>query len=200
MDMRISDLSGPTAFACLLSLLTVSACGQSVPQSKTSAASVKPEAVVAGFYKEVLARHPIADMGDRKVFGPYLSKDLLRRFDDNAACFEDWTRQNPGTTDKPPFDQLEYGVYSGSSERSNPQTFHIEKVEPGKDGSSRVYVKLTYAEATFKLVWDVAAVVVRENGRPVVDDVIYLKDNDDPEGGRLSELLAGECKGPRWGG
>src|SRR5207247_2610864 len=114
------------------------------------------------------------------------------------ACFEDWVRQNPGTTDKPPFGELEYGVYSGSDERSNPQTFHIEKTESGKDGSSRVYVKLTYAEPTFKLLWQVAAVVVREKGQPVVDDVIYLKDNDLPEDGRLSDLLAGGCNGPHW--
>jgi hypothetical protein len=197
--MTISDLSAPVRFACLLLLLTVSACGQAAPSGKPSAASVQPETVVAGFYKEVVARHPIAGPGDLKVFGPYLSKRLLHRFHDNAACFDDWVRQNPGTTDKPPFAELEYGVYSGSDERSNPQTFHIEKTEPGKDGSSRVYVKLTYAEATFKMLWYVAAVVVREEGRPVVDDVIYLKDKDDPEEGRLSELLVDGCKGPRWG-
>ena len=198
--MRIPDLSGPARFACLLSLLTASACGQAVPQSQPSATSVRPDTVVAAFYNEVVARHPIAGMGDPKVFGPYLSKGLLHRFDDNAACFEDWVRRNPGTTDKPPFGQLEMGVYSGGVERSNPQTFHIEKTEPGKDGSSRVYVKLTYAEATFKLLWHVAVVVVREKGRPVVDDVIYLKDDDNPEEGRLSEVLAQECKGPRWAG
>lgn len=197
--MNISDISGPIGIACLLSSLSVSACGQAAPQAKPSAASVEPEAVVAAFYKEVVRRHPIAGMGDRKVFGPYLSKGLLHRFDDNAACFKDWVRRNPGTTDKPPFGQLEYGVYSGSSERSSPQTFHVEKVEPGKDGSSRVYVKLTYAEPSFKLLWHVAAVVMREDGRPVVDDVIYLKDDDMPEEGRLSELLAEGCKGPRWG-
>jgi hypothetical protein len=61
-------------------------------------------------------------------------------------------------------------------------------------------VKLTYAEATFKLLWRVAVVVVREKGRPVVDDVIYLKDDDNPEEWRLSEVLARECKGPRWAG
>ena len=48
-------------------------------------------------------------------------------------------------------------------------------------------------------LWYVAAVVVREKGRPVVDDIIYLKDNDTPEEWRLSELLANGCKGPRWG-
>src|SRR3569623_1197608 len=170
MDMRISDLSRPARFTCLLSLLSASACRQPVPHASRSAAPVQPEAVVAGFYKEVVARHPIAEMGDRKVFGPYLSKALLHRFDDNAACFRDWDRQNPGTTDKPPFAQLEYGVYSGSSERSNPQTFHIEKTEAGKDGTARVYVKLTYAEPMFKLLWHVTAVILSENNPPMIDN------------------------------
>ncbi|MDB5677092.1 hypothetical protein [Sphingomonas bacterium] len=179
----------------------VSACGQAVPQGKPSVPAAQAEATVAGFYKQVVARHPIAGMGDRKVFGPYFSKALLRRFDDNTACFADWYRKNPGTTDKPPFGQLEMGVYSGSDEESTPQAFRIEKTEPGKDGSARVYVKLTYAEPTFKLLWNVAAVVVRENGRAVVDDVIYLRDKDHPDEGRLSQVLLGDgCKGPRWDG
>nr|WP_299850782.1 hypothetical protein [Sphingomonas bacterium] len=61
-------------------------------------------------------------------------------------------------------------------------------------------MKLTYAEPTFKLLWRVAVVVLREKGRPVVDDVIYLKDHDNLDEGRLSEVLAQECKGPRWAG
>jgi len=154
--------------------------------------------MVAKFYTEVVAHQPIAEMGDPKVFGPYFSRALRQRFDDNTACFADWYRQNPGTTEKPPFGQLEMGVYSGSSERSHPQTFRIEKTEAGKDGAERVHVKLTYAEPTFKLRWRVAVVVIRENDRPVVDDVIYLRDRDNPEESRLSEVLLAECKGPRW--
>jgi hypothetical protein len=196
----MSDLSGPVSDVCLLPLLMVSACGQAVPQGKPSVPTAQAEAMVAGFYKEVVARHPIAGMGDPKVFGPYLSKGLLHRFDDYTACFHDWDRQNPGTTDKPPFALLEMGAYSGGEEESNPQTFHVEKTEARKDGSSRVYVKLTYAEPTFKLLWHVTAEVVRENGRPVVDDVIYLKDKDHDEE-RLSQVLAGSgCKGPRYDG
>lgn len=199
--MRISDLPGPVRCVCLLLLLMVSACGQAVAQGAPSVPAAQAEAVVVRLYKEVVARHPIAGMGDRKVFARYFSRGLLRRFDDNAACLSDWYRQNPGTTDKPPFDQLEMGVYSGSDEESTPQTFHVEKTESGKDGSSRVYVKLTYAEPTFKLLWYVAAIVVRENGRPVVDDVIYLRDKDHPDEGRLSRVLAGsECNGPRYSG
>ncbi len=184
----------------LLPLLAISACGQAVSQGKPSVPAAQAEAMVASFYKEAVARQPIAGMGDPKVFGPYFSKGLLHRFDDNTACFADWYRKNPGTTEKPPFGQLEMGVYSGSSERSHPQTFHIEKTESREDGSSRVYVRLTYAEPTFKLLWHVAVVVVRESGRPLVDDVIYLRDKDNPEEYRLSEVLSADCKGPRWDG
>lgn len=199
--MGISNLPGQVRSICLPLLLSVSACGQAVPQGASSVPTGQAEGRVANFYNEVVARHPIAGMGDPKVFRPYLSKTLLRRFDDNTACLSDWYRQNPGTTDKPPFPQLEMGVYSGSDEESSPQTFQIEKTEPGKDGSSHVYVKLSYTEPTFRMLWHVVAIVVRENGQPVVDDVIYLKDKDHPDEGRLSQVLAGSgCKGPRYRG
>jgi hypothetical protein len=155
--------------------------------------------MVASLYKEVVARHPIGGLSDRKTFAPYLSKGLRHRFDDDHACFEDWKRQNPGTTDKPPF-ALELGVFSGENERSEPQAFRIGKTEVEKDSAARVYVDLTHAERAYRLRWSVAAVVVRENGRPVVDDVIYLKDKDQPDEWRLSQALTGAgCKGPRYG-
>ncbi len=196
--MKVSDQSGVLRFVVLPLLLTVSACGQTVPQGKPSVQKTQAEAVVASFYKEVVARQPIAEMGDPKVFAQYISKGLIHRFDDNTACFADWYRKNPGTTDKPPFGQLEMGVYSGSSERSHPRTFDIEKTESREDGSSRVYVKLT--EPTYKMLWHVAVVVVRESGRPLLDDVIYLRDKDNHEEYRLSEVLLADCKGPRWNG
>jgi len=197
--MKISDLSGPVRRFFLLPLLTVAACGQTVPQGKPSVEPPQAEAMVANFYKKVVAHHPIAGMGDPKVFGPYLSERLLHKFDDNRACLADWYRKNPGTSDKPPFGQLEMGVYSGDSEKSEPQTFSIEKVESRDDGSARVYVKLS--QSTFKLSWYVAAVVVRETGRPVVDDVIYVSDKDHSDEGRLSQVLEVDgCKGPRWDG
>lgn len=187
------------ACSCLVSLLAISVCSQAAPPEKPSVPRVQAEAMVARFYKEVVARHPIGGLSDRKTFAPYLSKGLLHRLDDNHACFEDWKRRNPGTSDKPPF-ALELGVFSGENERSEPQTFRIEKTEVEKDGSLRVYVNLSYAERTSRLRWSVAAVVVRENGRPVVDDVIYLKDKDQPEEWRLSQALtAVGCRGPRYG-
>ena len=70
-----------------------------------------------------------------------------------------------------------------------------------KDGSFRVYVRLTWGTPPEKpLIWRVAAIVVRENGHFVVDDVIYLKDKDRDVDSRLSEYLSAGCDGPRWVG
>jgi hypothetical protein len=188
---------------CLLPLLTVLAWGQGAPQGKPSALPNQPDALVSSLYTQVVARHPLGIPygADMKVFAPYLSKTLLHRFDLNNACFADWRRQNPDPSMKPPVGLIESGVFSGGNEEAEPQAFHIEKTESENDGSSRVYVKLTLGAAPDKpLIWYVAAVVVRENGRPVVEDVLFLKDNDREIDSRLSEALAAGCDGPRWVG
>jgi hypothetical protein len=172
---------------CILPLLAVSAWGQAAPQRKPSAPPDLPDAMVASLYKEVVARHPLSTP-DRKVFGPYVSKKLLHLFDADDDCFREWLRQNPDPNLKPSVGLIEEGLFSGSSEKSEPQTFHIEKTESRKDGSYRVRVKLTWEDASNKLAWHVVAVVVRENGRTVVDDVLYLKDNDRDIEYRLSAI------------
>ena len=73
----------------------------------------------------------------------------------------------------------------------------LEKSE--KDGSFCVYVRLTLEEPPPE-IWQVAAVVVQENGHFVVDDVIYLKDENRLVESRLSGYLSGGCDGPRWVG
>lgn len=119
----------------------------------------------------------------------------------NNACFADWRKRSPDPSLKPPVGLIENGLFSGGDEEAQPGSFHIEKTEPGKDGSSRVYVRLTVGDPPDKsLVWDVAAVLVRENGRPVMDDVIYLKDKNNPSDVSLSKLLSDGCNGPRWVG
>jgi hypothetical protein len=184
------------SYICVLPLLAVSAWGQAAPQGKPSAPPNLPDAMVDSLYKEVVARHPLGTP-DRKVFGPYVSKKLLHLFDADDDCFREWLRQNPDPNLKPPVGLIEEGLFSGSSEESEPQAFQIEKTESRKDGSYRVRVKLTWEDSSNKLAWHVVAVVVRENGRPVVDDVLYLKDNDRDIEFRLSELLTRDCKGYR---
>jgi len=178
---------------CVMIFLTAPAWGQAAPQDTQSALPDQADAVVDRFYKEVVVRHPLG-VPDLNVFGPYLSKKLLHRFDLARACFDDWRRDNPDPNLKPPSRFIEDGLFSGTSEQSEPQTFHIEETESRKDGSYRVRVKLTWEDASNKLAWHVVAVVARENGRLVVDDILYLKGNDRDIDARLSKSLTQECR------
>ena len=192
-------------FPLLLLLLTPLALGQAAHQTDPVDPASGPEALVRSLFTQVVVRHPtgIPYGADMKVFTPYLSKTLLHRIDLAIACGKDWYRQHPGPTLKPPFAWLESGLFSGQDERTEPNAFVTEKTEPEKDGSFRVrvYVKLNGGTPPEKpWVWQVAAVVVRENGHFVIDDVIYLKDKYNPVDSRLSEVLSGGCDGPRWVG
>jgi len=184
-----------------LQLVTTLAFGQSAAPGKPSNPTDQPEALVRSIYTEVVARHPLGIPGGAsfKVFAPYLSKALISKIYINIACQDDWDRQNPDPHSKPPF--LEIGLFSGDNLRAEPQAFHIERVQAEKDGSIRVYVKLTHDEAgESPWNWHVAAILVRENSHFVVEDVIYLKDNPQDVDVRLSEYLSQGCDGPRWVG
>jgi hypothetical protein len=166
----------------------------------------QPVALVRSLYQRVVARPPLGMLSgaDWKIFAPYLSKALMHRIDLNIACEEDWHRQYPDPDLKPPV--LEMGLFSGNDEKTEPRTFHIERTESEKDGSFRVYVRLTLGtpHTSSWWVWHVAAILVRENSRLVVDDVIYLKDEKGKLSVdyRLSEALSlsGGCDGTRWVG
>lgn len=136
-----------------------------------------------------------------KVFAPYLSKTLLRRIALARACGNDWYRQHPSPDIKPPFAWLEAGLFSGANERTGPRTFRIERTVSAKEGSFRVYVRLTGGIAPEEpWTWRVADIVIREGGRFVIDDVSYLKDGDQDIEYRLSGVLAKGCKGTHWVG
>jgi hypothetical protein len=158
--------------------------------------------MVQSLYREVVARHPVGipTGADMKIFSPYLSKALLHRIELAIACSADWDRENPDPNLKPDFPWLESGLFSGDDERTEPRTFHVERIQQEKDGSFRVYVRLAWGDPGKLWIWRVAAVVVRENGRFVVDDVIYLKDKDRDDESRLSEYLSSGCDGGRWVG
>lgn len=188
---------------CVLALQFVTALtlGQSARPGKPLSLPNQPEALVRSLYNEVVARHLLGIPGgaDFKIFAPYLSKALLHRIDINVACQDDWGRQNSDPHSKPPF--LEFGLFSGDDLRAEPQAFDVEMVQPEKDGSIRVYVKLSHDEpGEIPWTWHVAPVLVREKGRLVVDDVIFLKDRPQDVDVRLSEYLSQGCDGPRWVG
>jgi hypothetical protein len=178
----------------LLPLLTAWAIGQPVTN--------QPEAVVRSLYHEVVVRHPVGipHGADWKIFAPYLSEPLLHRIDLAHDCARDWNRQNQGRILKAPFGWGEAGLFSGGDEKASPGDFQIERAQAEKDGSFRVDVKLTFRPSDGPGSWRVEAVVVRENGRLVVDDVLYLKDKGGDVESRLSEVLSAGCSGPRWVG
>jgi hypothetical protein len=189
-------------FLLLLQITTPLAFGQAAHQTEPASPANRPEALVRSLYTQVVARHPIGvpEGEDMKFFAPYLSKVLLHRMDLAIACVNDWYRQNPEPHLKPELGWLELGPFSGDNERASPQTYLIERTQSEKDGSFRVYVRLTRAYPEGRpSIWRIAAIVIRENGHFVVDDVIYLKDEDYDEG-RLSEGLSAGCDGPRWVG
>ena len=140
-----------------------------------------------------------------KIFAPYLSKSLLHRIDLAIACGADEARQHSDPNLKPEIPWLEFGLFTGQMEKVSPRVFHILTTKSGKNGSFRVYVELIrffgLPENPDALVWRTAAIVIRENGQFVVDDVIFLKDySSDNNEFRLADFLKEGCNSPRWVG
>jgi len=186
----------------LLQFTTMLALGQLAHQSKPPSVPKQPEAMVRSLYREVVARHPVGiprDV-DMKTFAPYLSKSLLHRIDLARACEDDYYRRHQNPNEKPPIDWLEFGLFTGGNEKVSPRSFHVERTQSERDGSFRVYVRLTLGSPRNLWIWHVSAIVVEENGHFVVDDVIFLKDDDLDDESSLSETLASGCDGPRWVG
>jgi len=184
-------------------LATTLALGQSAYESKPPGPPNQPEALVYSPYTEVVARHSIGipNDADMKIFALYLSKVLLHRIDLFRACYADWLRQNPDPNTKHPFGVFESGLFSGADDRSEVQTFQLDNTQEQRDGSLRVNVRLTYEDPPgHPQTWRVATVVVRENGRFVIEDVIYPKDKNIHVESRLSEGLSNQCNGPHWVG
>lgn len=190
-------------FTILLQFTTVLAFGQLAYSDEAPGVPKQAEAVVRSFYTEVIARHPVGIPrgADLKAVVPYLSKNLLHRIDLAVACENDYCRQHQKPKEKPQIEWLEFGLFTGGNEKVSPSAFDIERTQSEKDGSFRVHVRLTWGSPSKPWIWHVVAVVVQEHGHFVVDDVIFLKDEnlDDVES-RLSVTLASGCDGPRWVG
>jgi hypothetical protein len=185
----------------LLHFTTMLALGPLAHPSKPLGVPEQPEAMVRSLYNNVVARHPVGIPvdTDSKTFAPYLSKSLLHRIDLALACEKDYYRQHQNPNEKPQIEWLEFGLFTGGNEKVSPRAFDVEKTQSEKDGSFRVFVRLTWGPPSKPWIWRVAAIVAQENGHFVVDDVIFLKDKKtlDVES-RLSELLTAGCDGSRW--
>jgi len=193
-------------FSILLQFTSALAMGQLAPQSKSADVPNQPVVLVQSLYTQVVARHPlgIPDGANEKIFMPYLSKALHHRIDLFIACNADFFRQHPQPDLKGPSGIWEDDIFSGGEDQAEPRSFHIEKTQSEKDGSIRVFVRLTWGPHERPWIWRVAAVLTQEDDHYVVDDVIYLKDSEHrgPEAvdSRLSEHLSEGCDGPRWVG
>ena len=87
----------------------------------------------------------------------------------------------------------EYGLFSGEGAHTDPQSFRIKRTLAQKNGSFRVYVNLTGGKPPYgPWEWRVAAVVVLEDNRYVLDDVIYI--NDATYDRRRTSRLTGACR------
>jgi hypothetical protein len=202
-------------FCCIIILFHLIGC---VPPSK--AAAPQPETVVRKLYRQIVARHPlgIPAGADKKAIWPFLSTRLVQGLDTGQACEDDYVHQHPGNEsrpdpslppviEKPEFGWLERGLFSGIDEEALPADAAVERTEAQKDGSLRVYVRLTYKE-TFKTYgrspdpqnkfsWLVAAIVITERGRFVVDDILFFKGNSMEVRSHLLDTFK-ECNGPHW--
>jgi hypothetical protein len=163
----------------------------------------QPEAIARSLYSEVVARRPVGIPwgADWKTFAPYLSKALLHRIDLTLACADDWYRQNPDPNLKPEYAWLELGLFSAGDDEDELRAFQVERTESESDGSFRVVVGLKWGWPPEK-PWTtrVATILVPENGRLVVNDVVYLKDNGTDVEYQLSKSLSAGCNGPHWVG
>ncbi|MBZ5523623.1 MAG: hypothetical protein LAP21_15420 [Acidobacteriia bacterium] len=177
--------------------------------SPSVAAEQQPDAVVRNLYREIVARRPlgIPKGADKKAIWPFLSMGFIRTIETAQACEDDYIRQHLNDTSKPEFGWLENGLFSGENEQAIPAEAVVERMEPQKHGSFKVYVRLTYKE-TYKtsrrppdpehtFSWNIAVKVISEGGRFVVDDVLRLKEDSTKVESRLSRSFKG-CRGSRW--
>jgi hypothetical protein len=172
------------------------------PRWSGSSLPSEPTVLAQGLNQQVVTRHPldIPSGEDWKAFAPYLSKTLMKRVDDYSACMDDQDRRFGAPDLKPP-GLIEFGIFSGSTEEADPRSYRVERAEQRKDGSVLVYVRFRWGKPPEKpYFWRVADVFIQEDGRYLLDDVIFLKDENHPEKVRLSKLLAEDCDGPRWVG
>ena len=177
----------------LLVFVTAFALGQPARQSEVGQA----EAVVRSLYQQVVAHQPVdtLDGANKKIFSLYLSKVLLHRIDDARACEADWERQHPDPGLKPP--GFGYGLFTGDD--ASPRIFEIEKTDAANDGSFKVHVGLTSSAPTERpYIWHPVVIVVREDGRFVVEDITYPTYEYEDPSPPLSEYLFAGCDGAHW--
>lgn len=166
---------------------------------------------VQKLYEEIVAHHPVGIPAgtEKAAISPLLSKRLAEQLQTAQACEEDYFRQHQAIDGAPKPTWPKSGLFSGDGERSSPIYALPERKEPQKDGSFLVYVFLAHEYTGHGIDyfhfngnkaqgWKVAATVVSENGRFVVDDVrIFDSYSTNGPSRLLSDAFVG-CEGPHW--
>lgn len=190
----IFKVASPCFAAALVLMATAQTTKQVTPSNRS-------EATVRSLYREVRRHAPsgLPSDSDMPIFAPYLSESLRRKISLAEACGNDWNRHNRGQMVKAPFAWSEFGLFSGANERTSPATFHIASIQRVKDGSFRVDVAFTYRTGDGSGLWHVTDRLIKEDGRFVLDDVLFPKD-DSGETSTLTGILSEGCEGAHWVG
>jgi hypothetical protein len=155
-----------------------------------------PESAVHRFCTRLveLKEFGVLEPKQRRALAPLLSKRLLHQLDDIRDCQADWFRQQPkDTTDKPPF--VDCCLLSGTPDGA-PTSFKVGASKELAPGRYEVMVDYELKNGTEVIRWHEALTVIREDGRYVIDDILF--DAGDPEReGRRSEPVEG-CEGKHW--
>jgi hypothetical protein len=144
-------------------------------------ADSNPAAVVQQFYEAYIKLSPagLPTAAQQKELAPYLSRRLLGLMDAARAYSEKEAKAHPD--DKPPF--VDGCLFASLFE--GPRSFKVgTTVAEGKD--SKVKVHFTADEG---VAWDDEVVVVKEDGRDVIDDVVLSGIGQFNPPGRLSTNL-----------
>jgi hypothetical protein len=167
---------------------------------------------VQKLYSEIVALHPIGipTGAEMTAIRPFLSKRLAEQIQTAQACQEDYFGQlhTKGNAMGPAWQK--WGIFSGDDKRALPTYSIVDRKEPQKDGSFMVFAFIEYDHTNLghkprpasgyppDQEWRVAAKVVAEDGRYVVDDVrIFDGLSTDGPSHLLSDLFAG-CDGSHW--
>jgi hypothetical protein len=160
---------------------------------------------VRKLYEEVVAYHSIGIPAGavKAVIWPLLSKRLTRQLETVQACQDDYARQHPIADGTPKPTWLTTDIFYGDGNGFLPNYSHASHREPQKDGSFLVFVNLAHTPdrtSASDHTWWVAARVIDEDGRYVVDDVrIFDSFLPGSPSHLLSESFAG-CDGSHWTG
>ncbi len=174
----------------------------------------QPETIVQQMYSQVVERRPlgIPTDADKAVIWPFLSKRLVQTLETAKACEDDYFRKHSDSDDKPEFQWLEMGLFSGDVEMAMPTEVVVERTEQQNDDTYIVYVQFTYDDSVYypehyqapdssytPFYWHGAAVVTKEEGQFVIDDILLFQRDSTTIEFRLSNFFRG-CDGPQWVG